>query len=72
MPDSPFDVLRIQAEEEAKILRNAPVVQQITGDVGRCGLCGRVVPRSELKPFDTHIPTQTPRVACSLCHPERS
>ena len=67
--------LEIQIEAEAKELKEAPVIQPIIGQVKRCHICGAVFSAHELKPFDTHIPTERgkqAREACENCHPDRS
>ena len=64
--------LEIQIEQEAKELKEAPVIQPIVGQVKRCHLCGAVYSAQDLKPFDTHIPNSSPRHACPNCHPDRN
>jgi hypothetical protein len=66
--------LELQIEQEAKELREAPVITPVMGRVHRCNICGQVFSKEELNPFDMHVPlTQgaRPRYACPNCHPER-
>jgi hypothetical protein len=68
--------LEVQIEQEAKELKEAPVIQPIIGQVKRCHICGAVVPAVDLRPFDTHIPAESgrpqAREAGPCCHPERN
>jgi len=68
----PKTELAEQIAHEAEVLFNAPVIKAVVGQASRCHLCGRVVPASDLKLFDEHIRNSKPRLACSLCHPQRS
>ena len=70
----PKSKLELQIEAEAKELKEVPKIpiqQFFGGPTERCHLCGRVVPASELRDFDTHIPYTLPRKACKHCHPNR-
>ena len=68
--------LEIQIDQEAKELKEAPVIQPIVGQVKRCHICGQVYGGQELKPFDAHIPAERgrsqAREACPNCHPDRT
>jgi hypothetical protein len=61
--------LDAQIKQEAKELKEAPVIQPIVGQALRCHICGQVFSRHDLKSFDTH--TVNPRLACPSCHPHR-
>ena len=69
--DSPRTALEAQIEQEAKELKEAPVIQPIVGQVMRCHICGQCFSRNDLKPFDIHVQGGM-RQACPLCHPERT
>lgn len=64
--------LDAQIKQEAEALRNALVIKPIIGQIMRCHLCGAVFSANDLRPFDTHIPRGTKRLACPNCHPERA
>ena len=64
--------LEVMIEQEAKELKETPVIQPIIGQVKRCHICGAVYSAVDLKPFDAHIPNSAPRHACNNCHPDRS
>lgn len=70
--DSPKTKLEMQIEQEAKELKEAPVIQPIIGQVKRCHLCGAVYKVTDLLPFDMHVRGAKPREACPNCHPERA
>ena len=72
--DSPRTQLEAQIEQEKKELESVPKIpiRNFMGISLRCHLCGRVVPASDLQPFDEHIPNTKPRMACSQCHPRRA
>jgi len=75
MNDVPKTELEQQIAQEAKELKEAPVIQPIIGQVKRCHICGQVFSASDLKPFDTHVPAERgrqAREACPNCHPDRS
>jgi hypothetical protein len=69
--DSPRTGLEAQIAQEAKELKEAPIIKPIVGQVMRCHICGQCFSRNDLKPFDTHVPGSK-RVACPRCHPERT
>lgn len=67
--------LEQQIEQEAKELKEAPVIQPIVGAVRRCHICGAVFPSQDIKPFregfhEVHIALPM-REACPNCHPNR-
>jgi hypothetical protein len=70
MVDDARTALEAQIAQEAKELKEAPVIKPIIGQVMRCHICGQCFSRGDLKLFDTH--TRSPRLACPRCHPERT
>jgi len=65
-----------QIAQEAKELKEAPVIQPIIGAIARCHICGAVVPANEIQPFregfhEVHQGLKQ-REACPRCHPERN
>jgi hypothetical protein len=74
--DSPKTALEMQIEQEARELKDAPVIEPIIGAIARCHICGAVVPASEIQPFREgfhEVHTALPqRKACSRCHPSRN
>ena len=73
------DIARTQLEaqiaQEAKELKEAPVIQPIVGQVKRCHLCGQVFSSEQVKPFregfhEVHT-GHIAREACPNCHPDR-
>jgi hypothetical protein len=70
------EALEKQIADEAKALREAPVIQPIVGMVKRCHICGAVGSANDILPFregthDVH-PGLPQREACANCHPKRS
>jgi len=67
--------LEAQIAQEARELKDAPIIQPIIGAIARCHICGAVIPASEIQPFREgfhEIHTALPqRKACSRCHPDR-
>jgi MinD superfamily P-loop ATPase len=63
--------LKDQIAQEAKELKEAPVIQPIVGQIGRCSICGAVCNANQLKAYDEHLPNMK-RMACPNCHPQRS
>jgi len=49
------DKLDSMIKQEAKELKEAPIVQAVMGQAGRCSICGRFVPTSDLQPYDQHV-----------------
>ena len=70
MVDDARTQLEAQIAQEAKELKEAPVIKPVIGRVMRCHICGSVVSANELKPFDQHVQGGT-RLACPDCHPAR-
>lgn len=71
--DKPLEMMIAQ---EAKELKEAPVIQPIIGAIARCHFCGAVVAASEIQPFregfhEVH-PSLKQRQACADCHPDRN
>lgn len=62
--------LEAQIAQEAKELKEAPVIRPIVGQVMRCHICGQCFSAQQLKPFDQHVQGAA-RLACPNCHPER-
>jgi hypothetical protein len=73
MGDSPRTALEVQIEREAQELKNASFVpvHQLMGTHKRCHICGQIFHEHDLKPYDTHLRNQRPRMACNNCHPQR-
>jgi hypothetical protein len=71
MVDESRTALEAQIAQEAKELKEVPIIKPIVGQVMRCSLCGCCFSRGDLKSFDTHVAGGA-RLACPNCHPERS
>jgi hypothetical protein len=71
MVDETRTALEAQIAQEAKELKEAPIIKPIVGQVMRCHICGQCFSPNDLKPFDTHVQGGT-RQACPRCHPERT
>jgi MinD superfamily P-loop ATPase len=73
MADVPKTELELMIEQEAKELKEAPVIKPIIGQVMRCHICGQCFSAQDLKTFETMSTHRgsVDRVACPNCHPQR-
>lgn len=56
---------------EGEVLKNAPVIKPIVGNIMLCALCGKPGSRQNMHAFDEHVPGGT-RMACGGCNPGRA